>query len=324
MNAALARIDGATPLDRLRSLRAAVPGRIVFTTSFGLEDQALTHLIATGRLAIEIATLDTGRLFPSTYKLWQETEERYGLRIRSVHPDGAALAALQFIAAWLGQRPGGETLALVVRPAAVVQALLCGLAFLMLLWVFARTDLSVLLVAEDSRSDPPMIYKVAGAWGNHEGSMLLWITIMALAGGLILVALFLLIFYRFLGLVAVFGLAVYAVLLYAAILLFDVLHMLSAAEQESLLASMAGTLEAGGVMLIREADAAAGWRFTAVRCGNRLKALVYGAWEQSFHFRTAAEWRACLVRHGFDAEVRDMSTGTPFANVLLVATRRAS
>ena len=97
----------------------------------------------------------------------------------------ASLAALQFIAAWLGQRPGGETLACVVRPAAVVQALLCGLAFLMLLWVFARTDLSVLLVAEDSRSDPPMIYKIAGAWGNHEGSMLLWITIMALAGGLI-------------------------------------------------------------------------------------------------------------------------------------------
>ena len=109
-----------------------------------------------------------------------------------------------------------------------------------------------------------------------------------------------------------------------AILLFDVLHMMSLGEQESLLASMAATLEAGGVMLIREADAAAGWRFTAIKCGNRLKAVVYGAWTQSFHFRTAAEWRACLVRHGFDAEVRDMSTGTPFANVLLVATRRAS
>jgi SAM-dependent methyltransferase len=108
------------------------------------------------------------------------------------------------------------------------------------------------------------------------------------------------------------------------ILLFDVLHMMSLGEQESLLASMAATLEAGGVMLIREADAAAGWRFTAIKCGNRLKALVYGAWAQSFHFRTAAEWRACLVRHGFDAEIRDMSTGTPFANVLFVATRRAS
>jgi cytochrome c-type biogenesis protein CcmF len=97
----------------------------------------------------------------------------------------AALAALQLIAAWLGQREGGETLARVVRPAALVQALLCGLAFLMLLWVFARTDLSVALVAENSSSEKPMIYKIAGAWGNHEGSMLLWVTIMAVAGGLI-------------------------------------------------------------------------------------------------------------------------------------------
>ena len=97
----------------------------------------------------------------------------------------ASLAALQLVAAWLGQREGGETLARVVRPAAVVQALLCGLAFLMLLWVFARTDLSVLLVAENSHSEKPMIFKIAGAWGNHEGSMLLWVSIMALAGGLI-------------------------------------------------------------------------------------------------------------------------------------------
>jgi cytochrome c-type biogenesis protein CcmF len=97
----------------------------------------------------------------------------------------AALAALQLVAAWLGQRAGGETLARVVRPAAVMQALLCGLAFLMLLWTFARSDLSVALVVENSGSDAPMIYKIAGAWGNHEGSMLLWITIMALAGGLI-------------------------------------------------------------------------------------------------------------------------------------------
>ncbi len=97
----------------------------------------------------------------------------------------AALAALQIVAAWLGQREGGETLARLVRPAAVAQALLCGLAFLTLLWVFARTDLSVALVAENSQADAPMIYKIAGAWGNHEGSMLLWVTIMAVAGGLI-------------------------------------------------------------------------------------------------------------------------------------------
>ena len=87
-------IAGDTALDRLRSLRSAVPGRIVSTTSFGIEDQALAHFIFTDRLEIEIVTLDTGRLFPSTYQLWQETEERYGRRIRSYHPDSAALAAI--------------------------------------------------------------------------------------------------------------------------------------------------------------------------------------------------------------------------------------
>jgi phosphoadenosine phosphosulfate reductase len=90
---ALARVGGATPAERLASLRAAVPGRILFTTSFGIEDQAIAHLIFTGRLDIEVATLDTGRLFPETYDVWAETEARYGVRIRSFHPDAAALAA---------------------------------------------------------------------------------------------------------------------------------------------------------------------------------------------------------------------------------------
>jgi phosphoadenosine phosphosulfate reductase len=81
------------PGDRLDALRAGIDGRIVFTTSFGLEDQALAHLIFERGLDIEVATLDTGRLFPSTYKVWEETERRYGARIRSWHPDRAALAA---------------------------------------------------------------------------------------------------------------------------------------------------------------------------------------------------------------------------------------
>ena len=87
-------IGGADPAERLASLRAAVPGRIVFTTSFGIEDQAITHLIFTAGLDIDVVTLDTGRLFPSTYKVWAETEQRYGVRIRSYHPEQVALAAL--------------------------------------------------------------------------------------------------------------------------------------------------------------------------------------------------------------------------------------
>ena len=78
----------------------------------------------------------------------------------------AALALLQLVAAALGQRAGGEALAQVVRPAAVVQGLLCALAFAMLLWLFLRTDLSVLLVASNSHSAKPLIFKLAGAWGS--------------------------------------------------------------------------------------------------------------------------------------------------------------
>ncbi|MCL4672779.1 MAG: heme lyase CcmF/NrfE family subunit [Sphingomonadaceae bacterium] len=97
----------------------------------------------------------------------------------------AALAALQLIAGFAAVRnPAGE-LASLVRPAAVVQGVLCAFAFVMLLWLFMITDLSVKLVAMNSHSMKPMVFKLAGAWGNHEGSMLLWITVMAMAGGLI-------------------------------------------------------------------------------------------------------------------------------------------
>lgn len=79
---------------RLRRLRATVAGRIVFTTSFGLEDQYLTHLIFTDGLDIDIVTLDTGRLFPETAALWRATEEKYGRRIAAFRPDPEALQAL--------------------------------------------------------------------------------------------------------------------------------------------------------------------------------------------------------------------------------------
>lgn len=107
------------------------------------------------------------------------------------------------------------------------------------------------------------------------------------------------------------------------ILLLDVLHMIGREEQDSLLASLAAALEPGGVMLIREADPTAGWRFTAVRVGNRLKALALGPRRATFHFRTPEAWRDCLAGYGLQADVRQMSTGTPFANVLLVARRAA-
>jgi phosphoadenosine phosphosulfate reductase len=93
----LAALTGPAPAsipERLRTAVAAIPGRLVFTTSFGIEDQLIAHSIFTERLPIEVATLDTGRLFPETYAVWQETEERYGARIRAFSPDAEALADL--------------------------------------------------------------------------------------------------------------------------------------------------------------------------------------------------------------------------------------
>lgn len=94
----LTRITGEEPGERLRALRAAVPGRIVFTTSFGIEDQAITHFIAEAGLDIDFATLDTGRLFEETRDVWAETEKRYGIAIDAFHPDPERLAA--YIEEW--------------------------------------------------------------------------------------------------------------------------------------------------------------------------------------------------------------------------------
>lgn len=82
------------PGDRLLDLRARVAGKIVFTTSFGIEDQALTHFIFSRAIDIDVVTLDTGRLFPSTYTVWDETEQRYGRRIRPLYPDATAVAEM--------------------------------------------------------------------------------------------------------------------------------------------------------------------------------------------------------------------------------------
>ena len=101
----------------------------------------------------------------------------------------AALALLQF-ASGLWALAGGdgqmrEQPAAAVRPAAIMQGLLAALSFGALMWLFVRTDLSVLLVASNSHSEKPFIFKLAGTWGNHEGSMLLWATVMGLAGALV-------------------------------------------------------------------------------------------------------------------------------------------
>jgi uncharacterized protein (DUF2062 family) len=105
-----------------------------------------------------------------------------------------------------------------------------------------------------------------------------------------------------------------------AVLFFDVLHMIPHADQERLLAAAVASLDPGGVIVVREPDAAAGWRFTAVRFGNALKALVTGNWRQRFAFRTVREWTASFEKLGLRVQVRGAGEGTPFANELFVLT----
>jgi cytochrome c-type biogenesis protein CcmF len=96
----------------------------------------------------------------------------------------AGLAGLQFVLMILGLRERAEV-GRGMRSIAVVQGALTLIAFATLLIVFARSDMSVALVFENSHSAKPFIYKVAGAWGNHEGSMLMWVTILAVAGAFV-------------------------------------------------------------------------------------------------------------------------------------------
>jgi cytochrome c-type biogenesis protein CcmF len=91
------------------------------------------------------------------------------------------LAAYQFVLMLLALRSNFDV-ARAMRSVAVMQGALTLVAFAMLLLVFASSDMSVALVFENSNSAKPFIYKVAGTWGNHEGSMLMWVTILAVAG----------------------------------------------------------------------------------------------------------------------------------------------
>jgi uncharacterized protein (DUF2062 family)/SAM-dependent methyltransferase len=105
------------------------------------------------------------------------------------------------------------------------------------------------------------------------------------------------------------------------VLLLDVLHYLPAAAQEDLLARAAAALAPGGLLLIRDADAGAGRRFTATRLQERLSALARGHWRQRFRYRTRREWIGLLERLGFTVIGETMGDGTPYANVLITARR---
>ena len=97
----------------------------------------------------------------------------------------AAMALLQLVGGLTLLRGGEGQLTPLIKPAAMVQGALCIFSFAALMWLFYTTDLSALLVAKNSHIDKPMIFKLAGTWGNHEGSMLLWVAVLSVSGAAI-------------------------------------------------------------------------------------------------------------------------------------------
>jgi phosphoadenosine phosphosulfate reductase len=87
----LIELKGKEIAEQLRILVNRFPGEVVFSTSFGLEDQAITHFIAANKIPVSIFTLDTGRNFPETYSTWSRTIEKYNISITAWHPDTDSL-----------------------------------------------------------------------------------------------------------------------------------------------------------------------------------------------------------------------------------------
>lgn len=85
------QLSGLSIKESLEYLTAAFPGQVVFSTSFSIEDQVITHHIADNHLPITLFTLDTGRLFAETYSVWSSTNERYHTHVEACYPDRALL-----------------------------------------------------------------------------------------------------------------------------------------------------------------------------------------------------------------------------------------
>jgi len=95
------------------------------------------------------------------------------------------LALIQSTVPLLGARWRDPALMNVARSTALAQLLFVGLSFAALVTLHVTSDFSVLNVFENSHSMKPLIYKITGVWGSHEGSMVLWVSILALFGGLV-------------------------------------------------------------------------------------------------------------------------------------------
>jgi cytochrome c-type biogenesis protein CcmF len=93
-----------------------------------------------------------------------------------------AVAIIQSTLPMLGASQNRAAFMAVAEPAAITQFLLVGFSFAALTYAFVTSDFSLAVVVNNSHTLKPMLYKVAGVWGNHEGSLLLWVLILSLFG----------------------------------------------------------------------------------------------------------------------------------------------
>ena len=94
------------------------------------------------------------------------------------------VAVVQTVMPLVGAHKGWRGWMAIAEPAATVQFFLLGFSFAALTYAFATSDFSVRLVTLNSHTAKPMLYKITGVWGNHEGSLLLWTVILAFFGAL--------------------------------------------------------------------------------------------------------------------------------------------
>jgi SAM-dependent methyltransferase len=107
-----------------------------------------------------------------------------------------------------------------------------------------------------------------------------------------------------------------------AVAIFDVLHYIPYAEQDALLDRIGTALGSGGRLVTRIGDAGGGWRFTLSRWVDAGMTFVQGHRLPRMWCRPLPAWISALEGRGFAVRITPMSRGTPFANVMLAATRQ--